>query len=473
MPLYPPLKIRSNDGPPETAWKKRTARRLLDLRAALRDHIFAYRSADPVPTHDRDEQQWMRIATWNIREFDSKKYGGRLKESLFYIAEVISHFDLVAIQEVRADLNALEEVMKILNRHDWAYIATDVTEGSSGNRERMVFVYNKKKVWFRSIAGEVVLEKKSRIAYPHEVHFRLKPGLKIELPAGQKLESPLNVPTRTYRGKVKLDGDLSIDLPEGTKVQLPRDSKLYLPDGTEVQPAGADGRIEIDASETLTFPKEIMIDLPKDALSGDSLQFARSPFLVAFQSHWLKFILCTVHIYYGQGKKGLKRRNEEIRKLTEFLAERAQSENDSDADNFFFVLGDFNIVGKNHETWESLHTHGFRVPNEIKQIPEGSNVARDKAYDQIAYWANPTDNWRGNARIDVGNAGIFDYFKYVFRMGDDDPDTEDENYYSPMIQNPNVTYKDWRTYQMSDHLPMWIELRIDFGDDYLERIAGS
>jgi hypothetical protein len=32
-------------------------------------------------------------------------------------------------------------------------------------------------------------------------------------------------------------------------------------------------------------------------------------------------------------------------------------------------------------------------------------------------------------------------------------------------------FKDWRTYQMSDHLPMWIELRVDFSREYLERIA--
>jgi hypothetical protein len=29
---------------------------------------------------------------------------------------------------------------------------------------------------------------------------------------------------------------------------------------------------------------------------------------------------------------------------------------------------------------------------------------------------------------------------------------------------------DWRTYHMSDHLPMWIELRSDFSDRYLENI---
>jgi hypothetical protein len=28
-------------------------------------------------------------------------------------------------------------------------------------------------------------------------------------------------------------------------------------------------------------------------------------------------------------------------------------------------------------------------------------------------------------------------------------------------------YKDWRTYQMSDHLPMWIELKTDFSMEYL------
>jgi len=28
-------------------------------------------------------------------------------------------------------------------------------------------------------------------------------------------------------------------------------------------------------------------------------------------------------------------------------------------------------------------------------------------------------------------------------------------------------YRDWRTYQMSGHLPKWIEVKIDFGEEYL------
>jgi len=27
--------------------------------------------------------------------------------------------------------------------------------------------------------------------------------------------------------------------------------------------------------------------------------------------------------------------------------------------------------------------------------------------------------------------------------------------------NPDSYYKRWRTYQMSDHLPMWVQLKID------------
>ena len=27
----------------------------------------------------------------------------------------------------------------------------------------------------------------------------------------------------------------------------------------------------------------------------------------------------------------------------------------------------------------------------------------------------------------------------------------------------------WRTFQMSDHLPLWVELKIDFSDQYLKK----
>ena len=33
------------------------------------------------------------------------------------------------------------------------------------------------------------------------------------------------------------------------------------------------------------------------------------------------------------------------------------------------------------------------------------------------------------------------------------------------------TYGDWRTHEMSDHLPVWIELEVDYSNAYLADIA--
>lgn len=35
---------------------------------------------------------------------------------------------------------------------------------------------------------------------------------------------------------------------------------------------------------------------------------------------------------------------------------------------------------------------------------------------------------------------------------------------------PYADYAKWRTHQMSDHLPMWVELHIDFTPEYLDEV---
>ena len=65
----------------------------------------------------------------------------RPREALYYIAENIEHFDIVAMQEVREDLSSLEKVMRILGGH-WDYLLTDVVAGRLANFERMAFMYD-------------------------------------------------------------------------------------------------------------------------------------------------------------------------------------------------------------------------------------------------------------------------------------------------------------------------------------------
>lgn len=364
--------------------RRRCADRLLAIRKSL------------APLRKRKSESTLLLATWNIRDFDSNKfgYGPRLPETFYYLAEMISCFDLVALQEVNRDLSALERLMRILGP-EWDYIVTDATDGPGGNDERMAFVFNRDKVWFRRIAGEVVL------------------------PDAQLIVS---------RKKVKP-------------------------------------------------PKET--DSPSKPVDAEvKQQFARTPFLVAFQSGWFRFSLCTVHIYYGADSgEQLKRRVAEIEKLVEFFANRQDKEAKVEPDGKlqaenYILLGDFNVVSPEHKTMAALKSHDFTVPPAI----DGKAVRKEGAhfYDQIAVRVK-------DPRFQVTAGGMIDMFADVFRETDEDralykafvPQKDPEKDSKFAAKTPEALYRKWRTWQMSDHFPLWVEIQTDFADDYLEKVAGS
>lgn len=495
MPVYRKLRLTSSHTDAARAKNQRIAANILRLRKRLRDHFQTVQSRCEGAEIDRvkDRSRLLRLATWNIREFDSKKYGKRLEESLYYIAEIIAQFDLVAIQEVREGREALDAVMELLGP-GWRYIATDVTEGAAGNRERLVFVYNAHKVFFGDVAGEVVLptDKVDEL-------LLFKQGATLELPGEEKeLALRENVDTYHRQGIEKVNQEVRLRLPQQSKLVLPPGSTLILPKRTAVSRTPS-GQIAFPLDTDL---KDVFIKLPRQAVISDPLNFARSPYLVTFQAGSLKLTLCTVHIYYGENELGMRRRKAEIYRLTDFLASRAQSEKDSDAGSFFILLGDFNIVDRQHETMKALVRHGFQVPEQLQSLP-GTNVKKDKYYDQIAYWRDPHQPEQTAAsvtQVEVQRAGVFDFFETVFRYAETDGSIPDdiEIYQARSsslrkaiakakerkIKRKGATltaeeeqavvsrvYRDWRTYQMSDHLPMWTELRIDFGDEYLESVA--
>ena len=103
------------------------------------------------------------LATWNIREFGGTKYGGRMPDAQFFIAECLNHFDLIAVQEVRRDLTALKGLMRLLGPQ-WDVVFTDVSYADGGNSERLAFLFDKNQVFFTGLAGELVLPtKKAKI----------------------------------------------------------------------------------------------------------------------------------------------------------------------------------------------------------------------------------------------------------------------------------------------------------------------
>jgi endonuclease/exonuclease/phosphatase family metal-dependent hydrolase len=372
VPDYSDLNARGalgDDWRTDDSSRVRTIDRLLTLRKALGGAAVGA----PPPRREAN----LLIGTWNLREFDSSTWGERIPETYAYIAEIISHFDLVAVQEVRSNLNALTQLMRRLGP-DWKYLVSDVTRGRAGNEERLAFLYDTSKVRFLGMAGELVLP-----------------------------------------------------------------------------------------------------PLTKNKQSVPVQQIARTPLMAAFQAGWTKFVIATVHILYGSKAAEPPERVEEIRQVARFLRDR--TEDTDEPTRNLIVLGDFNIFSESDVTMKALTDEGgFSVPKGVTEIP-GSNVPRDKKYDQIAFRAN------SEYFESTGLAGAFDYYEHV--MTADEADT-----YRPFIDDyiaqraadgkkspkPPANaktalsqYKTWRTYQMSDHLPLWAEFRVDFADEYLASIRDA
>lgn len=222
MPFYPNLKIGGSTSDALKLKKMRTSKRLQSLKIALNQHFIASNSTI-------DSKNSVKIATWNLREFGSGKYKGRDFEPIYYIAEIISHFDIITLQEVRSNLKEFDKLRKLLGP-DWDYIATDTTDGSSGNDERMVFVFNRRKVQFTNIAGELTLPADAKIRAAFGERIKLENGIKVNLPAGTlDLSGVYSARLKTTSsGAKKLDADLEIPLPENTILELPLGSSLVI-----------------------------------------------------------------------------------------------------------------------------------------------------------------------------------------------------------------------------------------------------
>jgi len=94
--------------------------------------LFILGFLHPLASIDKSE---LILASWNIRILSNNS---RDSEELQYIAEIISRYDLVAVQEVR-DEDVLKRIMIILPKN-WDYIISD--KAGRGVKERYAYLYN-------------------------------------------------------------------------------------------------------------------------------------------------------------------------------------------------------------------------------------------------------------------------------------------------------------------------------------------
>ncbi|MBL7738038.1 MAG: endonuclease/exonuclease/phosphatase family protein [Chitinophagaceae bacterium] len=123
---------------------------------ALRTHKNKDDRKIPDKTDDK-----LLVATWNLTNFGLQK---RTEEHIKLMAEVLSWFDLVAVQEVADDLTHFNKLLKFLGGSYKAFFS-DI----GGNAERLGFVYDSAKVNPVGMVAELVIKKKSGGTFTIEV----------------------------------------------------------------------------------------------------------------------------------------------------------------------------------------------------------------------------------------------------------------------------------------------------------------
>jgi endonuclease/exonuclease/phosphatase family metal-dependent hydrolase len=108
--------------------------------AALEDRRAFHGIPPRAPDH-------VRLATWNLRQLGDKPT--RQADDYACIAKIVSYFDVVAIQEVKASVAGIRRILEHLPE-TWRVVFSDV----SGNSERLACLYDSSGVQIGDEIGE-------------------------------------------------------------------------------------------------------------------------------------------------------------------------------------------------------------------------------------------------------------------------------------------------------------------------------
>jgi endonuclease/exonuclease/phosphatase family metal-dependent hydrolase len=172
--------------------------------------------------------------------------------------------------------------------------------------------------------------------------------------------------------------------------------------------------------------------------------FWRSPYAASFRSGSFDFVLLTAHIRWGDSEQA---RAEEIGMLADWVEGKRRDKFAEDQD--IIVMGDFNIPSRDHPTYGAITKHGLAIPEALLGCEHGSNLKKDKRYDQILHYAVYPKGF-------TNAGGVLDFFI-------------DEGCIKELF--PAGLTKDRFTYEMSDHLPLWIQLNTALEGFRLQQIV--
>ncbi len=175
------------------------------------------------------------------------------------------------------------------------------------------------------------------------------------------------------------------------------------------------------------------------AATHQGYQLHRMPYCASFRAGRFDFVIATAHIYFGKTAKERQQREEEIRQLAEFIDRRARTERNKVYDRDFFVVGDFNIEEAGDRFFNALVAKGFVMPDKMRTLK--TNFARDATYDKIVWVNRPSFSFSGKLKVVPFGQVLF------------------------QDKNPKGGKS-----QISDHLPVWAEFKINKLTQELDQI---
>ena len=230
----------------------------------------------------------------------------------------------------------------------------------------------------------------------------------------------------------------------------------------------------------LVLPPVRTKDAQGKKIEVPAAQFARTPMLAGFTAGTVDFMLAVVHVRWGDGSKDPRAEVEQL--IKEFT--RKADERQAWSHNII-AIGDFNIGAPTDIAFDALRAKGWVLPAKFAEGIEGTNIAQNKFYDQIAVRPRPGKFELGSVEK-FESAGVFNCYQTIFRPNADfetyiplmkevKPTSKTSNFTfdskgrSRSVDSQRVWYRNyWRTHQISDHLPLWATIRIDNTDHDLQ-----
>jgi endonuclease/exonuclease/phosphatase family metal-dependent hydrolase len=175
-----------------------------------------------------------------------------------------------------------------------------------------------------------------------------------------------------------------------------------------------------------------------------AISFWRAPYLASFRSGIFDFVVLSAHIRWG---KSIESRRDELQLIADWVEEKRASKSAEDHD--IIVMGDFNIPSTKDDLFKAITSRGLQIPNALRGLDHGTNLEKDKRYDQILHYPNFPESF-------TKKGGVLDFFI-------------DEAHIAELF--PEGLTKRKFTYQISDHLPLWIQINTDISGFKLEQIV--